>query len=346
MIDQPDVAIAARPQNGNRPSAQRIIDLSWGLARTSALVAALDLDLFSHIAGGRSTPRAVAEATDADERATASLMLALAGLGLLETRTDGGYALADAAAYLVRGREGYLGDLRTVHRQLNFRVWPQLTESLRTGAPPEDAFDLDDSDVWDSVLPYLESIGAPAARWISGLVQQHAPPCPRVLDVGCGSGLYGRAIAQADPTARVVGLDRAAVLDGARSRAVEAGLDIDYRPGDIRTMDWGTDFDVVVLSHVLHGYDADTCAELVARAAAALGQGGLLVIHEFIPNPLAPRETPLPALFGLEMLLTSSGAAYPAARYRDWIEAAGLIHAHELPPAGPTSVMLARSASV
>ena len=178
-------------------------------------------------------------------------------------------------------------------------------------------------------------------------MQQHAVPCPRVLDVGCGSGLYGRAIAQGDPTARVVGLDRPAVIDRARERAREADVDIDYRPGDIRTMDWGTGFDVVLLSQVLHGYDPDTCAELVSRAAGALGQCGLLVIHEFVPNPLAPAETPLPALFGLEMLLTSSGAAYPAARYRDWIEAAGLIHAHhELAPAGPTSVMLARSAAL
>jgi 2-polyprenyl-3-methyl-5-hydroxy-6-metoxy-1,4-benzoquinol methylase len=299
-----------------------------------------------HVAGGRSTPRAVADAADADERATASLMLAVSGLGLLEPRADGGYALApDAAAYLVRGRDGYLGDLRTVHRRLNFQVWPRLTESLQTGAPPEDAFDLGDSDVWDSVLPFLESIGAPAARWIAGLVQQHAVPCPRVLDVGCGSGLYGRAIAQADRTARVVGLDRPAVIDSARERARALDVDIDYKHGDVRTMDWGTNFDVVVLSHVLHGYDPDTCAELLTRAAAALAPCGLLVIHEFVPNPAAPVETPLAALFGLEMLLTSSGAAYPAARYRDWIEAAGLIHAHhELAPAGPTSAILARSA--
>ena len=102
---------------------------------------------------------------------------------------------------------------------------------------------------------------------------------------------------------------------------------------------------VVLLSHVLHGYDPDTRAELLTRAAAALAPCGLLVIHEFVPNPAAPAETQLAALFGLEMLLTSSGAAYPAARYREWIEAAGLIHAHhELAPAGPTSAILARSA--
>jgi 2-polyprenyl-3-methyl-5-hydroxy-6-metoxy-1,4-benzoquinol methylase len=337
-----NVEIALAPSRSASPS--KILELSWGHARTAALVTALELDVFTHIASGRNSPDAIASAADANKEAVATLLLALAGVGLLVPDDDGYRLSDDAAAHLVKGKPGYLGDLRHLHRELNFRVWPRLTESVRSGRPCEDLFARDLSGVWKSILPYLDALGVPAAQWIAELVASRVPEAPSVLDVGCGSGIYGRKIAHRVPEARITGLDRPELAELARSRAEEGGLgsSTTYLGGDLYELKWGKDHDVVLLSNVLHGYGPEDCQRLLGLAWEALRPGGLAVIHEFVPDHERPTDNPVAALFGLEMLLTSSGAAYSADQYERWLRRAGFsgFSSHRS-ATGPTTVLIA-----
>lgn len=327
------------------PDPGRILGISWGLARTGALVAALDLDLFTLIDRGLTRAEAIAEHEHVSLRGVRSLLLGVAALGLVQRRPDGSWALSeDASAFLVRGRASYLGDLRHVFHKLNFRIWPALSRAVQSGAPPKDLFSEQDSD-WSPVLQYLDTLGKPAAEGIARLLAERVGPSPRVLDVGCGNGIYSQTIAARLPSSRIVAIDRVENTNAAAARAQAAGVDarIEYRVGELDQIDWAGPYDAVLMSHVLHGYGEDAARAFLTQARRALRPGGLLLINEFVPDLSEPARTPMQALFGLQMLLTSSGAAYGAAEYRQWLEAAGFEHIEEsASPAGPSSYISAR----
>lgn len=100
----------------------------------------------------------------------------------------------------------------------------------------------------------------------------------RILDLGCGTGNH--AIPFARRGYEVTGVDRSAeMLDLARSKARAAGVPLDLRRGDVRTVDLESRFDVVVLLFAVLGYqlaDDDVKAAL-SVARGHLDPGGILV---------------------------------------------------------------------
>jgi ubiquinone/menaquinone biosynthesis C-methylase UbiE len=67
----------------------------------------------------------------------------------------------------------------------------------------------------------------------------------KVLDVAAGHGLFGIAIAQLNPRARIVALDFPSVLAVASENAVRCGVSDRYSllPGNALQVDLGTGFD-------------------------------------------------------------------------------------------------------
>ena len=217
---------------GGRPAdPARILGITWGLARTGALVAALDLDLFSLIDRGLNRAEAIAEHERIPVRGVEALLLGVAALGLIARRPDGSWALSDdASAFLVRGRASYLGDMRHVFHKLNFRIWPELSRTVRSGSSPKDLFDEQDTD-WTPVLQYLDTLGKPAAEGIARLIAERVGGSAKVLDVGCGAGIYGQTIAARLPASRVVGIDRVENTQNAASASSTASASCAKSPG-------------------------------------------------------------------------------------------------------------------
>jgi demethylmenaquinone methyltransferase/2-methoxy-6-polyprenyl-1,4-benzoquinol methylase len=101
-------------------------------------------------------------------------------------------------------------------------------------------------------------------------------PGHRVLELGCGTGQVTAVLV--DRGARVVGVDgMEEMLVGARRRAPRATLLL----GDAVDTDVGTGYDRVVLSFVLHNFDADGRTRLLRRAAGALAPDGLVGVLEW-----------------------------------------------------------------
>jgi malonyl-CoA O-methyltransferase len=105
-----------------------------------------------------------------------------------------------------------------------------------------------------------------------------------VLDVGCGTGRH--VLPLAAQGARVLGLEPAAgMLQKARRKAEERGLDVDLRRGAIENLgpELGR-FDLVlcclVLSHV------EDLEQAISSLAARLRPGGRLIVSDFHPSNL------------------------------------------------------------
>ncbi|MGH4028829.1 class I SAM-dependent methyltransferase [Actinomycetota bacterium Odt1-20B] len=102
----------------------------------------------------------------------------------------------------------------------------------------------------------------------------------RVLDVGCGDGVYARMVAQrgAGP---VVGTDSSGeMIRLAEEAETAAPLGIQYQVHDVATMPELGSFDLVVAVNVLHYADSRaTLDDMCRRMASNLAPGGRLLAY-------------------------------------------------------------------
>jgi SAM-dependent methyltransferase len=105
----------------------------------------------------------------------------------------------------------------------------------------------------------------------------------RILDVGCGTGVLGRALKEGHPERHVVGITHAE----AEAERAKGALD-QVIIGDLETRDFGDLglFDCVICSHVLE--HLRNPADVLARLSAVLTAGGTILIA--LPNVLYWRQ--------------------------------------------------------
>lgn len=164
-------------------------------------------------------------------------------------------------------------------------------------APPGSAFEFDFDAVFaaDDYLYFYETTlpeerSRREAEFIEralGLQAGH-----RVLDVACGHGrLTNRLAARGF---RMTGVDRSpAFLELARKAAVQAGLAVDYRQGDMRDLAFDDVFDRVMLTFTAFGYFHDEDNLLVLRRVRrALAPGGRFLFDVLNRDTFLRRAVP------------------------------------------------------
>jgi SAM-dependent methyltransferase len=99
---------------------------------------------------------------------------------------------------------------------------------------------------------------------------------------------------------------------------------IDFLPGDLVEDDFGSGYDLVFVSSIVHMFSPADNQTFVAKCAAALNSGGQLVLKDFVVGE--DRTQPADAaLFALNMLVgTVAGDTYTEGEIRAWMEQAGL----------------------
>lgn len=154
----------------------------------------------------------------------------------------------------------------------------------------------------------------------------------RLLDVGGGTGIYSIALLQRHPSLRAIVFDRPEVLRVAEEMARDYGVAdrLECIAGDMFVDPLPGDCDAVLLSNVLHDWDVPECQTLVARCAAALREGGRLLVHDVFLNDSLDGPLPI-ALYSAALFTLTEGRAYSAAEYRTWLTDAGL-HPSEVIP--------------
>ena len=109
----------------------------------------------------------------------------------------------------------------------------------------------------------------------------------RVLDLGCGEGAYAREFARRG--ARVTGIDGSArLIDAARRRTADAGLDIDYHCLNANALRGVADavFDLIVASMVM--MNVEDYGGTIREAHRVLAPGGALGVSITHPCFSAP----------------------------------------------------------
>jgi ubiquinone/menaquinone biosynthesis C-methylase UbiE len=329
--------MAPEPQTGKQPSPALLFDTFNGYQRTQALKTAIELELFTAIGEGNPTAKAIAERCGASERGTRILCDFLTIIGFLTKQGDN-YALTiDSATFLDKRSPAYMGTVSDFILSSHIREpFDRLTETVRQGVYERDTAFEPNHPMWIEFARSMQPMMAMPSQLIAQLVDTAKNQKLRVLDIAAGHGLYGVAFARQNPEAEVTAVDWPKVLEVAQENAKAAGVAAQYHinPGSAFDVDYGTGYDVVLLTNFLHHFDQATCETLLRKVHAALADGGRAVALEFVPND--DRVTPpQAAAFSMQMLGgTPSGDAYTFAELDQMFRNAGFARSelHELPP--------------
>jgi SAM-dependent methyltransferase len=141
----------------------------------------------------------------------------------------------------------------------------------------------------------IARVSLAAAPFVNAVIRQVVAELQprRVLDVGCGTGVYTRVVLESGPRVEVDGVDLAeGVVVAARQRLAEAGFGARARlhVGDVR--EWlrqgDSRFDLVLLLNNIYYFDRGQRVELYRELGHALSEGGqLLVVTMTTPGSVA-----------------------------------------------------------
>lgn len=295
---------------------------------TQALKGAIELDIFTAVAEGATTAKALAEKRQASERGMRILCDYLTITGFL-TKANGAYSLTpDSAMFLDRRLPSYVGG------SVEFLLSPMLTQSfddvaavVRKGGTvvSEDGTMSHDNPVWVKFARAMQPLAFGLAQTLTGPIKLDPNKKTKVLDIAASHGLYGLMFAQQYPNLEVVAVDWANVLEVGKENAVRFGAADRWRalPGSIFEVDLDKDFDLALIPNFFHHFDPPTNENLMRKIHAALAPGGRAITVEFVPNE-ARTEPPQSVTFALVMLAsTANGDAYTFAEYEKMFANAG-----------------------
>ncbi|WP_342350005.1 class I SAM-dependent methyltransferase [uncultured Nitrospira sp.] len=315
-----------KPTEG--PSPQLFFQTVNGHVRTAALKTAIELELFTALGEGHSTPQALAQRCGGSERGMRMLADYLTVGGFL-TKSGEEYQLTlDSQIFLTRTSPAYLGP--TLDFMLSFPLvegFKQLTGAVRKGGTVvgEKGTLAPEHPDWVTFARSMVPLMKGPAEWIANWVKQEAANTRKVLDVAAGHGMFGVEIARKLPEAEITAQDWPNVLTVARENAQTAGITRRFHelPGSAFEVEFGKDYDVILLTNFLHHFDVPTCETFLKKVYGSLKPGGYVITLEFIPNE--DRISPAPmAEFCLIMLATTpAGDAYVFSEYDRMFRHAG-----------------------
>jgi SAM-dependent methyltransferase len=299
---------------------QKMAQAYW---ESAALMAAVELEVFTAIAHGHDTVETVARAVGISARNAERLLTALAAMTLLDRTGDRFANAPDVQRFLVKDGERYAGPW-ILFTKPRWEAFGKLSEHLRRreenhlGQYVE--FTVDDARRYHAAT---YSIGMGAARLFSRSVDLTGRKL--MLDLGGGSGAYSIVATKTWPGLKAIVLDLPPVAVVAQEYIArnDATDRVTAMPGDFTRTDFPKGADVVVMASNLPQYEPDLIRLVVAKAFAAMAPGGEMhligeTLHDDRRGPLSA------ALWGLnEAIQGSTGVAHTEGEVTGYLRDAG-----------------------
>jgi hypothetical protein len=245
-----------------QPTPERFINAINAYEQTEAMKTAIELEMFTAIAEGNNTAAIIAKRCGAAERGVRILCDFLTIHGFL-TKQGAQYALApDSALFLNRHSPAYIG------ASIDFLLTPRLreaharlTEAVRRGgtALGEGTLEPENTD-WVKFAQAMMPLMQMPSEIMATELRKHGE-AHKVLDIAAGHGIFGISVAKQNPTAHIYAADWKNVLEVARSNAQAMGVAERYHllPGSAFEIDFGSGYDLALITNFLHHFDVPTC---------------------------------------------------------------------------------------
>lgn len=307
-----------------------------------AMVAGMQLDVFTSLKDGPLRVEPLAAALAVNPRKLRPLLYTLVAAGLLTVQDEHFENTPEAAHFLVRGQPAYRGATYE-GLLLRWRATLHTAESIRTGVPQAKVdyatMPPDQLEAWYRGL-HAEAVAA--ARTLTA--QQDVSSTRHLLDVGGGSGGLALTLAATYPQLHATVVDLATVTPITQRYIAEAGLTerVHVMTADVVQEPLHGTFDVAVLSRLIQVLSPDQARRVLHRVSQVVEPGGRLAIlgNVLDDSRLSPLEPLLSNLFYVNVF--DEGQAYTEHEYRDWIADAGFEPCERLLLPNNTSIMSAR----
>jgi 2-polyprenyl-3-methyl-5-hydroxy-6-metoxy-1,4-benzoquinol methylase len=333
-------------QTGAAPDPGLIFETLCAFQQTESLKAAIELEVFTHIADGASTSVEIAKRAKTSERGMRILCDFITIRGFL-AKADGHYAnTATSQVFLNKRSAAYIGSMA------NFLAHPSIMEcfhdmagSVRKGGTVSRGTLAPEDPIWvefaRSMAPFIAMGAGALAKFVARPGEEQ-----KVLDISAGHGLFGLMVAKQNPSAQIYAADWVNVLEVASENAAKFGAADRFHtiPGSAFESDLGSGYDLVLVPNFLHHFDIPTCVGFLRKLHATMKPGATLAIAEFVPNEdrVSP---PLAAAFSIQMLGgTEAGDAFTFRELSQMIGDGGFKDCRQEPlTPTPQTLVLARA---
>jgi len=335
------------------PSPAQILQIGMGFFASKTLLSAVELGLFTILADGPQTGKALEEALGLHPRATYDFLDTLVALGLLGRQNDGPEArymnTPSTALFLDRGSPHYVGGILEMANARLYPFWADLTEALQTGRP-QNELKREGKSMFDELYAdparleqFMDAMAgvsrgnfeAFAERFDFSSFQSH-------VDIGGATGLLASVVQARHPHLASQSLDLPVVRPIAERHIKAAALEGRVEVGEIDFFkDEFPKADLITMGMILHDWNLANKKMLIAKAYRALPEGGAFVAIENIIDD-ARRENAFGLMMSLNMLIEFGDAFdFTFADFRGWCEDAGFRRFEVIRLAGPGSAAVA-----
>ena len=335
--------MAANPEATQPPvNPGRIIELSTAYWGSQVLLTANRIGLFDTLAGGGKAAASVADELGLDTRMTELFLNACVGLGLCEKHGDT-FSNARASEVFLTSRSpasmknsmSFMDDL--------YATWGLLESALKSGEPakPAETYLGSDTEQTRHFVYSMHDRALAIGQALPSVVDLTGRK--RMLDVGGGPGTFSAMLTErfAGLTSQVLELDGVADVAEEILASTGAADQVSMLRGDYHKTDFGSGYDVVLMSGMFHRETAEHCQALINKAFAALDTGGVLIVNDVFTD--ADGTTPgFSALFGITMMLTApDGCVHSDDDVAGWMRSAGFsdVEQKPFPPPMPHRVV-------
>ena len=309
----------------NKPDFQEIMRKAGAFRESMILFTAVELDLFSCLEEEPQNVLKLADRLKLDPRALEILLDALVAMGFLTKNMV--YAnTARSRIFLARQSKTYRGAILK-HLYNSWSLWSDLPKVVRKGVPAQvaDDFLLSDAQKNRDFIWGMDNVGQDRAESVCEILD--LSDRREMLDLGCGAATYSIAFLKKNSRLKATLFDLPITLSVTRENVEKNGLDnrVVYRDGDFFQDSFGSGYDMIWISQILHSYSEKKCRHLIERSYTALGSGGWILIHDFLLNEQRTAP-PLAAFFSVHMLaVTDGGRSYSTGEVSRWFEKAGFV---------------------
>lgn len=303
--------------------------LANGFMRPRLFLSAVEIGLFTVLAGGPATEEHIRERTGIHPRGARDFLDALVAIDLLEKNGDLYSNTPISDYYLDREKSTYLGYPEWIASS-GFPSWARFTEALRTGLRQDprgttggELFDLfDDPDEVRRTMRGADSMSTALAPDVIANVDWAR--YRDFVDLGGARGNLSAALVTANPHMTGICFDLAVIKPFFTEHMDTRGIPDDrvrFQEGDFFA-DPLPEADVMICGHALHNHHVDRRKALIASVFESLRPGGVFVVYDVLFDE--DRRDLLPLMWSLSMLVqTAHGSEYSVSDIRGWLHEAG-----------------------
>ncbi len=326
--------------------AQQVLQVATGYMASSALYAAVSLDVADHLAHGPRTAAELATATGAKEDPLYRVLRLLSSLGIFDEIGPRTFALNPAAELLRKSAPNSLRSMALfLPDPFHYRVYSNIMDSMKTGTPASEA------TLGMPVFQYLAGDQAYSKIFNDAMTAMSAPVAGAAIeaydfsgigtlvDVAGGHGEVLMSILRTHPGMKGIVCDLAHVVEGAVPRIRHAGLAdrMQAVPCDFfKSVPEGGD--AYIMKHIIHDWYDERASLILRNIATAMGsrKGRLILLETVIASGSAPD---FGKFIDIEMLLFPGGKERTAEEFEALLAGAGFTLTKIVPTKSPLSVI-------